>query len=59
MPGRIEPEHKVHKLAELGLGSGEGWDDEITFNTQVFHYQLSFNDPAPHSIGRNHRSGIA
>ncbi|CAO2649616.1 Nn.00g070010.m01.CDS01 [Neocucurbitaria sp. VM-36] len=34
MPGRIDPVHKVMKLSEAGLSSGEGWDDEITFNTQ-------------------------
>ncbi|KAF1850854.1 uncharacterized protein K460DRAFT_412493 [Cucurbitaria berberidis CBS 394.84] len=34
MPGRINPVHKIMTLSEAGLGSGEGWDDEITFNTQ-------------------------
>ncbi|KAH7074898.1 putative cyclase-domain-containing protein [Paraphoma chrysanthemicola] len=33
-PGRIDPIHKVTKLAEAGMGTGEGWDDELTFNTQ-------------------------
>ncbi|KAF2024911.1 hypothetical protein EK21DRAFT_117309 [Setomelanomma holmii] len=33
-PGRIDPTHKVVTLAEAGLSTGEGWDDEITFNTQ-------------------------
>lgn len=35
VPGRIDPVHKVMTLSEAGLGSGEGWDDEINFNTQV------------------------
>jgi hypothetical protein len=35
MPGRIEPIHKVTKLSESGLSTAEGWDDELTFNTQV------------------------
>lgn len=34
MPGRIDPVHKVMTLREGGLGTGEGWDDEINFNTQ-------------------------
>jgi hypothetical protein len=35
MPGRIEPVHRVTKLSESGLSAAEGWDDELTFNTQV------------------------
>jgi hypothetical protein len=35
LPGRIEPVHNVVKLAEIGLSTAEGWDDEITFNTQA------------------------
>ncbi|KAH3907037.1 hypothetical protein HBH56_195090 [Parastagonospora nodorum] len=34
IPGRIDPVHKISSLSELGLSDGEGWDDEITFNTQ-------------------------
>jgi hypothetical protein len=35
MPGRIDPTHKLVKLSEAGLSTAEGWDDEITFNTQA------------------------
>ena len=35
MPGRIDPVHKVMSLQEAGLSTAAGWDDEITFNTQV------------------------
>jgi hypothetical protein len=35
MPGRIDPTHKLVKLADAGLSTAEGWDDEITFNTQA------------------------
>jgi hypothetical protein len=34
-PGRIDPTHKVMTLAEAGLSTAEGWDDEILFNTQA------------------------
>jgi hypothetical protein len=33
--GRSPPTHKKVKLSESGLSEGCGWDDEITFNTQV------------------------
>ena len=33
--GRSAPIHKVEKLSESGLSKGHGWDDELTFNTQV------------------------
>lgn len=33
--GRVAPTHKVMKLSEMGLIQGCGWDDELTFNTQV------------------------
>jgi hypothetical protein len=35
MPGRIDPVHKVVSLSEAGLSTGEGWDDELMFNTQA------------------------
>jgi hypothetical protein len=35
MPGRIDPVHKHMSLQEAGLSTATGWDDEITFNTQV------------------------
>lgn len=35
LPGRIEPIHNVMRLDEGGATTTEGWDDEITFNTQV------------------------
>jgi hypothetical protein len=35
IPGRIDPVHKVMSFAEAGLGTAEGWDDEISFNTQA------------------------
>lgn len=36
LPGRIQPVHKVHTLASLGLAppGSHGFDDELTFNTQ-------------------------
>ncbi|KAJ4298137.1 hypothetical protein N0V90_006036 [Kalmusia sp. IMI 367209] len=33
--GRKPPSHKAAKLSDLGLSNGCGWDDELTFNTQV------------------------
>lgn len=33
--GRAQPTHDVKKLSEVGLAKGHGWDDELTFNTQV------------------------
>ncbi|KAI1311472.1 putative cyclase-domain-containing protein [Xylaria venustula] len=35
LPGRIQPTHKQVTLKEIGLSEGEGWDDEIHFNTQL------------------------
>ncbi|KAH8733196.1 putative cyclase-domain-containing protein [Phaeosphaeriaceae sp. PMI808] len=34
IPGRIDPNHKVMTLAEAGLSTSEGWNDEINFDTQ-------------------------
>lgn len=42
MPGRIDPVHKISKLSEAGLGTAEGWDDELTFNTQAGNTLLTF-----------------
>jgi hypothetical protein len=33
--GRAAPIHKATKLSDSGLSQGQGWDDEVTFNTQV------------------------
>ncbi|KAF6824517.1 hypothetical protein CMUS01_10202 [Colletotrichum musicola] len=34
IPGRKQPVHKVHTLRAAGLSPGDGWDDELEFNTQ-------------------------
>jgi hypothetical protein len=39
-PGRIQPVHKVLTLKEAGISDGVGWDDELTFNTQVSLIQM-------------------
>lgn len=33
--GRSPPVHRKVHLRDSGLSKGSGWDDEITFNTQV------------------------
>ncbi|KAI1390322.1 uncharacterized protein F4822DRAFT_232540 [Hypoxylon trugodes] len=35
LPGRGQPTHKQVTLRESGISEGTGWDDEITFNTQI------------------------
>jgi hypothetical protein len=57
LPGRIDPIHKVVKLSESGLSTAEGWDDEITFNTQA-RSSAPFSNCKSHCLNRSHHNGI-
>jgi hypothetical protein len=48
----------VIKLNESGVSTAEGWDDEITFNTQVASFAPIGIDEI-NLLNRNLRNGIA
>lgn len=35
LPGRTSTQHKAHTLASAGMEGIDGWDDELSFNTQM------------------------